>query len=171
MVSPGAGGAMARQIGLVAAPRARRGGILQARVQFEASPLFRRARDYCERAGLEWYILSATHGLLSPRQVVGDSGAAVTLLSAEERARWASDVTARLDELIARSGQPLTFTLLASQRYADLLTHAAPHLPLTTPLAGLDTSARLRWFDERLRVRSRLLAPPSRPGMAPKEGE
>jgi hypothetical protein len=149
---------MAREIGLVAAPRARRGGILQARDQFEVSPLFRRARDYCERAGIEWYILSAAHGLLAPRQVIGDGGAAVQELTAEERLRWALDIATHLEALIARSGQPLTFILLASQRYADLLIRAAPHLPLTTPLAGLDTSARLRWFDERLRVRSRLLA-------------
>ena len=154
---------MARQIGLVAAPRSRRGGILRARDQFDASPLFCRARDYCERAGMEWYILSPTHGLLAPRQVVGDGGAVVQALSAEERLRWASDITTSLEALLARAGQPLTFTLLAGQRYADLLTRVAPHLPLATPLAGLDTSARLRWFDERLRVRSRLLAPPSRP--------
>ncbi len=162
---------MARQIGLVAAPRMRRGGVLRARDQFDVSPLFRRARDYCERAGIEWYILSATHGLLAPRQVVGDGGAAVTMLSQEERLRWASGVAARLDALIAGSGQPLTFTLLASQRYADLLMRVAPHLPLTTPLAGLDASARLRWFDERLRVRSRLLAPHSRSTDAPGEGK
>ena len=51
------------------------------------------------------------------------------------------------------------FELLAGQRYADLLTRAAPQLPLATPLAGLDFVARLRWFDARLQVRSRLLAP------------
>ncbi len=162
MISPGTPSPGARKIGLVAAPRARRGGIMQARDQFDVSPLFRRARDYCERAGIEWYILSATHGLLPPRQVVGDGGSTVVRLSAEERLRWGMDVAARLEALIARSSQPLAFTLLAGQRYADLLTRVAPHLPLTSPLAGMDTSARMRWFDERLRVRSRLLAPPRR---------
>ena len=167
MEGPRMGGAVARQIGLVAAPRARRGGILQAREQFDASPLFRRARDYCERVGMEWYVLSATHGLLAPRQVIGDDDAAVQTFSAEQRLRWALDIAACLDALSARSGQSLSFTLLASQRYADLLRRAAPYLQLTTPLAGLDTSARLRWFDERLRVRSRLLAPRVRPSDDP----
>lgn len=91
------------------------------------------------------------------------------LLNAEERRRWASDVVASLDGLIARSAQPLTFTLLASQRYGDLLARVAPQLPLTTPLAGLDTSARVRWFDARLRVRSRLLAPTSDRALKPIE--
>jgi len=158
MAPPETRDVMAREIGLVAAPRARRGGILRAQDQFDASPLFRRARNYCERAGMEWYILSASHGLLAPRQVIGDGSVAVQTLSAEERLRWATGIASRLDTLIARSGQPLTFMVLASQRYADLLTRAAPHLPLITPLSGLDTSARLRWFDKRLRVRSRLLA-------------
>jgi uncharacterized protein DUF6884 len=163
MAPPETRDVMARQIALVAAPRARRGGILRARDQFDASPLFRRARDYCERAGMEWYILSATHSLLAPLQVVGDGGGAVQALGAEERLRWAGEIAAHLDALMARSGQPLVFMLLASQRYADLLTRAAPHLPLMTPLSGLGVSARLRWFDERLRVRSRLLAPHERP--------
>jgi hypothetical protein len=37
---------MSRRIALVAAPRARRGGVLRARDEFDPSPLFRRARDY-----------------------------------------------------------------------------------------------------------------------------
>lgn len=148
---------MPRQIGLVAAPRVRRGGLLQAREQFDASPLFRRARDYCERVGWEWYIFSASHGLISPRQVIGANGIHVYTLSAEERANWAREIAARLRELRDRSGEPLEFTLLASQRYAELLERAAPDLALTTPLAGLSVSARINWFEERLRVRSRLL--------------
>jgi hypothetical protein len=153
-------GALARQIGLVAAPRARRGGMLRARDQFAVSPLFRRARDYCERIGVEWYILSATHTLLSPLQVIGDGGTPVQGLTAAERRQWAARVVTRLDALKARSSQRIVFTLLASQRYTELLARVDPRLPLQTPLAGLDTPARLRWFDERLRVRSRLLSPP-----------
>lgn len=150
---------MARRIALVAAPRARRGGILQARDQFDPSPLFRRARDYCERAGLEWFILSAMHGLLAPSQVIGDERYAVHALDVEERAHWAADVASQLDSLTRGTAQAVMFELLAGQRYADLLTRAAPQLPLATPLAGLDFVARLRWFDARLQVRSRLLAP------------
>lgn len=148
---------MGREIGLVSAPRARRGGVLQARQQFDPSPLFRRARDYCERNGWEWYILSATHGLLSPRQVIGDDGSTVHTMAAEERLVWAHAIVARLDDISARSTQPLAFTLLAGHKYADLLMRAGPQLALATPLAGLDFVARLRWFDERLRVRSRML--------------
>jgi len=47
--------------------------------------------------------------------------------------------------------------LFASQRYADLLARVAPELPIELPLGGLPLRDRLRWYDERLRVRSRLL--------------
>jgi hypothetical protein len=150
---------MPRQIGLVAAPRARRGGVLQAREQFDASPLFRRARDYCERVGWEWYILSASHGLLTPRQVVSDNGAHIQTLSPDDRMRWAREIAARLRDLAAHTSQPLEVTLLASQRYAEMIGRAASDIPLITPLAGLGVSERLQWFEERLRVRSRLLTP------------
>lgn len=148
---------MARQIGLVAAAKARRGGILRARDQFEMSPVFRRARDYCERGGMEWYILSGSHHLLAPHQVIGPDDAFVHTLSAEERAAWAAEVARRLQRMRERSAEPLVFTLLASQRYAELLLRAAPDLPLETPLSGLGLAGRLRWFDKRLAVRSRLL--------------
>lgn len=151
---------MAREIGLVAAARARRGGILRARDQFEPSPVFRRARDYCERAGLEWYILSGAHYLLAPQQVIGPDDPFIHAMAAEARARWAAEVTTRLCALRDRSAQPLRFTLLASQRYADLLARAAPDLPIETPLSGMDLASRLRWFDHRLQVRSRLLGGP-----------
>ncbi len=154
---------MTRQIGLVAAAKARRGGILRARDQFDVSPVFRRARDYCERAGMEWYILSGSHHLLAPHQVIGPDDAFIHALSADLRAEWAAEVTQRLQRMRERSGEPLVFTLLASQRYADLLMRAAPGLPLEAPLSGLDFASRLHWFDHRLRVRSRLLgSPPER---------
>jgi uncharacterized protein DUF6884 len=151
---------MARRIGLVAAAKARRGGILRARDQFDVSPVFRRARDYCERGGMEWYILSGSYYLLAPQQVIGPDDAFIHALSADLRAAWAAEVARRLQRMRERSGEPLIFTLLASQRYADLLMRAAPDLPLDLPLSGLDLASRLRWFDHRLRVRSRLLGPP-----------
>jgi uncharacterized protein DUF6884 len=84
------------------------------------------------------------HGLLALSQVIGDEHYAVHALDVEDRARWATVVTSRLDALTRGTAQLVMFELLAGQRYADLLTRAAPHLPLATPLAGLDFVARLR---------------------------
>ncbi|MBF6590912.1 MAG: hypothetical protein IVW57_10350 [Ktedonobacterales bacterium] len=156
---------MSTHIGLIAAPKRRRGGICRAREQYDPSPVFRRARDYCEREYGEWYILSTTHGLLAPRQVVGAEAPALHALAAGERWRWAERVAAQMRERIERSAEPLTFVLYASQAYAELLLRAAPFAHLEQPLAGLGLGGRLHWYDERLRIHARLLSrtPGSRP--------
>src|SRR5262249_29737942 len=88
-------------IALVAAPRRQRGVICRAREQFDPSPVFRHARNYCERGGGEWYILSAAHDLLAPHQVIGPEPRSLPTLSAEERASWAKGVAAALGERAA----------------------------------------------------------------------
>lgn len=144
-------------IALVAAPRQQRGTICRAREQYERSPIFRRARDFCERSGGEWYILSAAHGLLPPQQVIGPELRPLHALWAEERATWAAKVAAALYERAAHSAEPPTFALYASQRFADALLRAAPGLEILLPLGGMLLRERLRWYDERLRVRPRVL--------------
>ena len=62
---------MARMIGLVATSKRRRGGIARAHEQFDPSPVFRRARDFCDRSHSEWYVLSTLHLLAPPQQVIG----------------------------------------------------------------------------------------------------
>ncbi|MEO7003744.1 MAG: DUF6884 domain-containing protein [Ktedonobacterales bacterium] len=146
-----------KQIGLVAAAKVRRGGVCQAREQFERSPVFRRARDYCERTYDEWYILSAEHALLTPQQVIGPDGAHLHMVATEKRLRWAKQVAESLAERQRQSTEPLVFVLYASQRYAELLLRVAPDMPLEQPLSGMALRERVRWFDERLQVRSRLL--------------
>ena len=149
---------MARAIGLVAASKRRRGGIAPARDQFDPSPVFRRARDYCERTYAEWYILSARHYVLSPHQVIGPDDLSIHTLEADERLVWAQRVALALFARQERSAEPLRFALYTSQRYADLLLRAAPTLAIELPLSGLGLSQRLRWYDQRLRIRSRVLA-------------
>jgi hypothetical protein len=144
-------------IGLLAASRMQRGDVYPAAQQFDRSPLFRRARDYCERAFDEWYVLCPGRPLLAPRQVIGLAPAALDDLVAEERATWAAMIGQALREMAAvRSGEA-RFVALASQRTVDLLARGAPELRFETPLGGLTLGERLRWYDERLRVRQRLL--------------
>ena len=148
---------MTQRIGLVAEAKQRRGGIRQAREQFDRSPVFRRARDYCERTYGEWYILSADHHVLAPHQVVGPGGNHVHTFSAEDRFQWAERVATRLYEMNRQRGGSLSFVLFASQRYADLVLRAAPDLTLELPLSGMGLRDRIRWFDDQLQIRPRLL--------------
>ena len=153
---------MARAIGLVAASKRRRGGIARARDQFDPSPVFRRARDFCDREYSEWYVLSATYLLIPPRQVIGASEPALRMLSATERIAWADAVVEQLRLRAGRSAEPLTFVLYASQRYAELLMREAPDLTFETPLSGMSFVERLHWYDDRLRIEPRVLATSSR---------
>src|SRR5262249_52016977 len=105
-------------IGLVAASRVQRDGVYPAAQQFDRSPLFRRARDYCERGFDEWVVLCPGRPLLSPRQVIGRRpGTACDLaaggrrpatlddLAAEERRTWAEMIGQALREMATqRSG-------------------------------------------------------------------
>lgn len=81
-------------------------------------------------------------------------------MSAQERAKWAERVAGQLSARMERSAQPLTFVLYASKQYAELLTRAAPFATFELPLAGMSLRERIRWYDERLQIRARVLARP-----------
>lgn len=151
---------MTTRIGLVAQTKRRRSGICRAREQFEPSALFRRARDFCDREHGEWYILSTSHGLVAPHQVIGSDAPHLHLLSASERRAWARLVAEHLHDRQERSATPITFVVYASQQYAEQLLSAAPALRFERPLAGLPLRERLRWYDERLHVHMRVLSRP-----------
>ena len=145
-------------IALVAASRLQRGTICRAREQFDLSPFFRRARDYCERTGAEWYILEADSGLLLPQQVIGPTRRSVRDLTAEERAGWAGRAVKDLRDRCGRFAAQPAIALYASHRYAEALLRAAPELELALPLDGMGLAERVHWFDERLAIRPRLLS-------------
>jgi hypothetical protein len=148
---------MARKIGLVAASKRRRGGIARAHEQFDPSPVFRRAREFCDRSYSEWYVLSTLYLLAPPQQVIGADEPALYLLSAAERLAWAEAVARQLRARVARSAEPLTFVLYASQLYAELLVRVAPDLRFEMPLTGMTFVERVHWYDDRLRTQPRVL--------------
>jgi Family of unknown function (DUF6884) len=149
---------MARAIGLVAASKRRRGGIARVHEQFDPSPVFRRARDFCDRAYNEWYVLSTAYLLAPPQQVIGAGEPALYMLSANERVAWAEAVVGQLRARVGRSAEPPTLVLYASQLYCELLQRVAPDLMFEAPLSGLSFVQRLHWYDDRLRIQPRVLA-------------
>jgi hypothetical protein len=148
---------MARTIGLVAASKRRRGGIARAHEQYDPSPVFRRARDFCDRAYSEWYVLSTTYLLAPPQQVIGADEPALSVLSAAERAEWAEAVAGQLRTRVGRSAEQLTFVLYASQLYSELFVRVASDLVFEMPLSGMSFVERLHWYDDRLRTQPRVL--------------
>jgi hypothetical protein len=151
---------MGKRIGLVAPAKRRRGGIYRAREQFDPSPVFRRARDYCDREYGEWHVVTVMHGLIQPHQVIGGDDPALHKLSAAERWQWAETIAEQLRARIERSAEPLVFVLYASQRYADLLARAAPFATFELPLSGMRLGQQIRWYEQRLQIQPRVLARP-----------
>lgn len=146
----------------MAAPKRHRGCICRASSQYDVSPVFRRARDYCERTYGEWYILSTAHGILPAHRVIGPGAeVALDVPPARSRAEWVARVSATLRERATRSAEPLVFVLYASQRHAELLVRANPALTFELPLCGKTLYERLRRYDERLRISSRILGLPA----------
>jgi hypothetical protein len=72
-------------VGLLAASRMQRGVVCPASEQFDRSPLFRRACDYCERALDGWSVLCPGRPLLAPKQVIGAMPASLDALATEAR--------------------------------------------------------------------------------------
>jgi hypothetical protein len=144
-------------IGLLAASRTQRGVVCPAAEQFDRSPLFRRARDYCQRTLDGWFVLCPGRPLLAPQQVIGATPASLDALAAEARQRWAEAIARALRDIAARRSDEARFVVLASQRTVDLLARVAPDLRFDYPFGGLRLGERLRWYEERLQVRQRLL--------------
>jgi len=151
---------MVRNLALVAAPHRQRGLVCRARDQFTVSPLFRRASTYCDRTFAEWYILSPRHlSPLPPNQVIGPGVYNLHALDPETRADWARHIAQWIRAHAMQSSDPVRWTLFASQRYADMLCRASADLAFDLPLTGLRLGERVRWFDERLLVTSRVCIP------------
>lgn len=147
---------MAQRIGLIGSPRRQRGTVCQAREQYDASLIFRRARDYCERTYDALFILSPSHGLVPAHQVIGPDATPFALLEREQRSRWADAVAGELRLLCERSADPPTFYLFAGQRVAHLLLRAAPFAHIERPLGGMSVTEQRRWFEQRLRASPRV---------------
>lgn len=60
------------------------------------SPLWQRRRDYAERAGATWFILSAEHGLLAPETAICWYDTSLADFPVAERRLWSGRV---LDDL------------------------------------------------------------------------
>ncbi|HEX6819022.1 MAG TPA: hypothetical protein VF120_11660 [Ktedonobacterales bacterium] len=138
------------EIGLVASSWRQRGTICRATDQFSPSPVFRRARDYCERAFDEWYILTPRYPLALPHQVVGPCTMRIADLGGEERICWVAELSQRLGERWRRSRYPIRFVLFSGARTAELVQRAVPFAEVVLPHAGLSLAERMRWYDERL---------------------
>ena len=115
------------------------------------SPLWNHRRAYAERAGCDWYILSAKHGLLAPDTVIEPYDLALSHLRAPERRQWSRRV---LTDLIAATPtlQGKVVEIHAGKDYAENgLTEGLRDLGaiVCRPLAHIGIFNQPAWYRQR----------------------
>jgi hypothetical protein len=129
------------KVGLVACSKSKASGPRRA-CELYASPLFRKAADYCRRRYDAWFVLSALHGLLEPDRVIEPYERTLVGLTKAQKREWAAGVAAQIE---GRGLRGARFYLHAGRAYAAALSGL---LDCQTPLAGLGIGQQLAWYPE-----------------------
>jgi hypothetical protein len=109
------------------------------------SDWFVKARAYVERAGDDWFILSAEYGLVCPDTVIASYERTLNVMSMVDRRAWASKVLKQLQPKLKGVDRVV---MLAGARYREFLVDAirekGPAVEL--PLEGMRIGEQLRWL-------------------------
>lgn len=138
-----------RRVFLISCTKSKHAEPMAARDLYTASPWFRKARAYVEAHGdVEWYILSAEHGLVHPDTVIAPYETTLLTMGVAARLTWAQKVWSQLH---ARKVGCRGFVFLAGARYREHLERWAtldgrdPH-GAEVPMRGLEIGDQLAWL-------------------------
>ena len=82
-------------------------------------PLFKAKREYCEKKGIPFYIISAKFGLLRPRQLIEPYDVTLKRFTPEHRIKWGKKVVSQLErEGVLRGSKIL---VLAGKEYCEYI--------------------------------------------------
>jgi hypothetical protein len=108
------------------------------------SEWFARAREYVERSGCPWFILSAKYCLVSPDEVIEPYEQTLKQMRVDERRAWAARVQAQMEERLPKADR---IVILAGQRYREfLIDYLGRRATVEIPLEGLRIGEQLRWL-------------------------
>jgi hypothetical protein len=125
------------------------------------SPLFRKERDYAERSGLPWFVLSAEYGLVAPDTVIAPYNLHLAKTSRAYRREWGNRVLIQLREAVGPlSGKVLEIHAAAVYVAAIRGLLNAEGATVVDPLKGLTFGRRLSWYGSPVRRQSHK-APPA----------
>lgn len=108
----------------------------EAAAQLYVSPLFRKARQFAQTFGDDWFILSALYGLVAPEQLLEPYDLTLKEQGVQERRRWAGRV---LEDLLPRLQPHDHLVIIAGRSYREHLIPALQTAGFTVevPLAGV----------------------------------
>lgn len=110
--------------------------------------LFRKAVSWAERHELQWFVVSALHGLLTPDHIIAPYNYTIKDLRQREREQWAHRlVTGKLTSYAPKDSHAI---LLLPEPYRRFLEVELFRNKITyeNPLAGLGIGRQLKWLAE-----------------------
>jgi len=110
------------------------------------SAWFTKVRTIVEAKDSDWYILSATHGLVSPSDVIAPYERTLNTLGVKERKDWAARVLDHMEPKVRKYSRVVFF---AGMRYREFLIEPLQRLSLTieVPMEGLSIGRQLAWLN------------------------
>lgn len=95
---------------------------------------------------IDYFILSAKHGILHPTQIIEPYDQSLYHLSALERRQWSEVV---VKQLIAIAPPPAELIILAGKRYREGIVKPLQNAGynITIPLQGLGIGKQLQWLN------------------------
>lgn len=133
-----------RKIGLIACVSKKRKETSPAS-ELYISQWFQAAKRYILSLEIEYFILSAKHGILYPTQLVEPYDQSLYRLSVSERRRWSKKV---VKQLIAIASPGTEFIILAGKPYRESIVEPLLNAGynITIPLQGLGIGKQLQWL-------------------------
>ncbi|MBA4189527.1 MAG: hypothetical protein C0467_16185 [Planctomycetaceae bacterium] len=111
------------------------------------SPLFKGMRQYAERVGDAWYVLSAQYGVLRPDELVAPYERTLKAMPKKERIEWGQQVQLKLLELLPPDSEVI---ILAGEAYREnIVGFLEEHgFTVSVPMFGLKFGPQLRWLKD-----------------------
>lgn len=138
---------MSRTVVLVSCVKTKQtDGQAHAAADLYTSPWFKGARQYAERVGDAWFILSAEHGLVEPGQQLQAYDTWMATMKKPARMAWSALV---LEQLASRLQPGDRIIILAGVKYREYLVaplRANGNL-VDIPMAGLELGEQKAWLN------------------------
>lgn len=110
------------------------------------SDLFKKVRAYVEKAGQQWFVLSADHGLVHPDTVLAPYEKTLNRMPIAERRAWATRVLTALEPQLPDTDRVV---FMAGERYREFLMEPLRlRVQVEVPMAGLTIGRQLQWLSQ-----------------------
>ena len=122
------------------------------------SPWFRLARQYAEKVGDAWYILSAKYGRVHPDWEIDPYDHTLNTMTVADRKNWAEETYASISSaFFQRDFSPDQFevVILAGERYREFLIPRFEDdgYKVSVPMEGLGIGQQLAWLKKEVNNR------------------